>query len=72
MRWIAGAITPALWGFEQREHLLEMYEMTSGSHYREHFRPGSVAKDIRARPCRTRSSAGWRSSRPSWMSWKGC
>jgi NADH-quinone oxidoreductase subunit D len=44
-----GAITPALWGFEQREHLLEMYEMTSGSHYHaNYFRPGGVAKDIPA------------------------
>jgi len=44
-----GGITPALWGFEQREHLLEMYEMTSGSHYHaNYFRPGGVAKDIPA------------------------
>ncbi|MBB3899838.1 NADH-quinone oxidoreductase subunit D [Roseococcus suduntuyensis] len=44
-----GAITPSLWGFEQREHLLEMYEMTSGSHYHaNYFRPGGVAKDIPA------------------------
>jgi NADH-quinone oxidoreductase subunit D len=32
-----------------REHLLEMYEMTSGSHYHaNYFRPGGVAKDIPA------------------------
>ncbi|RVT95424.1 NADH-quinone oxidoreductase subunit D [Rhodovarius crocodyli] len=44
-----GGITPALWGFEQREHLLEMYEMVSGSHYHaNYFRPGGVAKDIPA------------------------
>jgi NADH-quinone oxidoreductase subunit D len=44
-----GAITPSLWGFEQREHLLEMYEMTGGSHYHvNYFRPGGVAKDIPA------------------------
>ncbi len=44
-----GAITPALWGFEQREHLLEMYEMTGGSHYHvNYFRAGGVAKDIPA------------------------
>ena len=42
-----GAITPALWGFEQREHLLEMYEQVSGSHYHaNYFRPGGVAKDL--------------------------
>jgi NADH-quinone oxidoreductase subunit D len=44
-----GAITPALWGFEQREHLLEFYEATGGSHYHvNYFRPGGVAKDIPA------------------------
>ena len=44
-----GAITPALWGFEQREHLLEMYEQVSGSHYHaNYFRPGGVAKDLPA------------------------
>ncbi|MBY0335012.1 MAG: NADH-quinone oxidoreductase subunit D [Acetobacteraceae bacterium] len=44
-----GAITPALWGFEQREHLLEMYEMTGGSHYHvNYFRAGGVARDIPA------------------------
>ncbi|WP_408906459.1 NADH-quinone oxidoreductase subunit D [Sabulicella glaciei] len=44
-----GAITPALWGFEQREHLLEMYEMTGGSHYHvNYFRAGGVSRDIPA------------------------
>ncbi|MBR0672389.1 NADH-quinone oxidoreductase subunit D [Neoroseomonas soli] len=42
-----GAITPALWGFEQRETLLEFYETVSGSHYHaNYFRPGGVAKDL--------------------------
>jgi NADH-quinone oxidoreductase subunit D len=44
-----GAITPALWGFEQRETLLEFYEAVSGSHYHaNYFRPGGVAKDLPA------------------------
>jgi NADH-quinone oxidoreductase subunit D len=44
-----GAITPALWGFEQREHLLEMYEMVSGSHYHaNYFRAGGVHRDLPA------------------------
>jgi NADH-quinone oxidoreductase subunit D len=44
-----GAITPALWGFEQRETLLEFYEQVSGSHYHaNYFRPGGVAKDLPA------------------------
>jgi NADH-quinone oxidoreductase subunit D len=42
-----GAITPALWGFEQREHLLEFYEAAGGSHYHvNYFRAGGVARDI--------------------------
>ena len=44
-----GAITPALWGFEQREHLLEIYEMVSGSHYHaNYFRAGGVHRDLPA------------------------
>jgi NADH-quinone oxidoreductase subunit D len=42
-----GAITPALWGFEQREKLLEFYEAVGGSHYHvNYFRAGGVAKDL--------------------------
>jgi len=42
-----GAITPALWGFEQREKLLEFHEQASGAHYHaNYFRPGGVAKDL--------------------------
>jgi NADH-quinone oxidoreductase subunit D len=42
-----GAITPSLWGFEQREHLLEFYEAAGGSHYHvNYFRTGGVARDI--------------------------
>jgi NADH-quinone oxidoreductase subunit D len=44
-----GATTPSLWGFEQREILLEIYEAASGSHYHANYvRPGGVAKDIPA------------------------
>ncbi|MFC3124697.1 NADH-quinone oxidoreductase subunit D [Pseudoroseomonas globiformis] len=44
-----GATTPSLWGFEQREILLEFYDATSGSHYHaNYFRPGGVAKDMPA------------------------
>jgi NADH-quinone oxidoreductase subunit D len=44
-----GAITPALWGFEQREHLLEFYEAAGGSHYHvNYFRPGGVSRDLPA------------------------
>ena len=44
-----GATTPSLWGFEQREALLEFYDATSGSHYHaNYFRAGGVAKDLPA------------------------
>ena len=44
-----GAITPALWGFEQREILMEFYEAASGARlHANYFRPGGVAKDLPA------------------------
>ncbi|HYH21452.1 MAG TPA: NADH-quinone oxidoreductase subunit D [Azospirillum sp.] len=42
-----GAITPALWGFEEREILMEFYERASGARlHAAYFRPGGVAWDI--------------------------
>ncbi len=42
-----GAITPALWGFEEREILMEFYERVSGSRlHANYFRPGGVAWDL--------------------------
>jgi NADH-quinone oxidoreductase subunit D len=44
-----GAITPALWGFEEREKLMEFYEAASGARlHSNYFRPGGVAKDLPA------------------------
>ncbi|MBO1078727.1 NADH-quinone oxidoreductase subunit D [Roseomonas haemaphysalidis] len=44
-----GATTPSLWGFEQREILLEIYEAASGSHYHANYvRPGGVSRDLPA------------------------
>ena len=44
-----GAITPALWGFEEREKLMEFYEQVSGARlHSNYFRPGGVAKDLPA------------------------
>ncbi|MCS6921351.1 MAG: NADH-quinone oxidoreductase subunit D [Elioraea sp.] len=44
-----GAITPSLWGFEEREKLLEFHERASGAHYHANYvRPGGVAKDLPA------------------------
>ncbi|WP_286192211.1 NADH-quinone oxidoreductase subunit D [Roseomonas genomospecies 6] len=44
-----GAITPALWGFEEREILMEFYERASGARlHANYFRPGGVAWDLPA------------------------
>ncbi len=44
-----GAITPPLWGFEEREKLLEFHEAASGARlHANYFRPGGVAKDLPA------------------------
>ncbi|SDB69882.1 NADH dehydrogenase subunit D [Belnapia rosea] len=61
-----GAITPALWGFEQREHLLEFYEATGGSHYHvNYFRPGGVSRDLPADlPARI---SGWCAQFPKFL-----
>ena len=38
-----GAITPFLWGFEERERLMEFYERASGARlHANYFRPGGV------------------------------
>ena len=42
-----GAITPSLWGFEEREKLLQFYEGVSGARYHgNYFRVGGVARDL--------------------------
>ena len=42
-----GAITPSLWGFEEREKLLQFYEAVSGARYHgNYFRVGGVARDL--------------------------
>ena len=44
-----GAMTPMLWGFEQREKLLEFYERASGARmHAAYFRPGGVHQDLPA------------------------
>jgi NADH-quinone oxidoreductase subunit D len=44
-----GAVTPPLWGFEEREKLLEFYEAASGARlHANYFRPGGVARDLPA------------------------
>ena len=42
-----GAMTPLLWGFEEREKLMEFYERVSGSRlHAAYFRPGGVHADL--------------------------
>ncbi len=44
-----GAITPSLWGFEERETLMEFHEAASGARlHANYFRPGGVSKDLPA------------------------
>ena len=44
-----GAITPSLWGFEEREKLLRFYEEVSGARYHSnYFRVGGVTRDLPA------------------------
>ncbi len=42
-----GAMTPLLWGFEEREILMGFYERVSGARmHAAYFRPGGVQKDL--------------------------
>jgi NADH-quinone oxidoreductase subunit D len=42
-----GALTPPLWGFEQREQLMVFYERASGARlHANYFRPGGVHQDL--------------------------
>ncbi len=44
-----GAITPSLWGFEEREKLMEFYDAASGARlHSNYFRPGGVSRDLPA------------------------
>jgi len=42
-----GAITPFLWGFEEREKLMEFYERVSGARmHAAYIRPGGISADL--------------------------
>ena len=42
-----GAMTPFLWGFEERERMMEFYERASGARlHAAYFRPGGVHQDL--------------------------
>ena len=45
-----GALTPPLWGFEEREKLMVFYERVSGSRmHANYFRPGGVHQELPAK-----------------------
>lgn len=47
-----GALTPFLWGFEEREKLIEFYERASGARmHAAYIRPGGVATPIDRQTC---------------------
>jgi NADH dehydrogenase (ubiquinone) Fe-S protein 2 len=40
-------LTPFLWGFEEREKLMEFYERVSGARFHSSYiRPGGVSQDL--------------------------
>ena len=44
-----GAITPSLWGFEEREKLMDFYDAASGARlHANYFRTGGVNRDLPA------------------------
>jgi NADH-quinone oxidoreductase subunit D len=61
-----GAVTPVLWGFEEREKLLEFHEAASGARFHaNYFRPGGVSKDLPAGL--TDKIAAWAETFPKFM-----
>ncbi|MGC1863216.1 MAG: NADH-quinone oxidoreductase subunit D [Methylocystis sp.] len=45
-----GALTPPLWGYEEREKLMVFYERASGARmHANYFRPGGVARELPAK-----------------------
>jgi NADH-quinone oxidoreductase subunit D len=45
----AGALTPSLWGYEEREKLMEFHEAASGARLHSNYvRPGGVNRDLPA------------------------
>ncbi|WP_323990857.1 NADH-quinone oxidoreductase subunit D [Nguyenibacter sp. L1] len=61
-----GALTPALWGYEEREKLIEFYEAASGARFHaNYFRPGGVARDLPAGL--EERIAEWARQFPAWI-----
>jgi NADH-quinone oxidoreductase subunit D len=61
-----GAITPSLWGFEEREKLMEFHEAASGARlHANYFRPGGVSRDL---PAGLEDRIGeWAETFPKWI-----
>jgi NADH-quinone oxidoreductase subunit D len=61
-----GALTPSLWGFEEREKLLEFHEAASGARlHANYFRPGGVSRDLPAGL--TEKIAAWAETFPKFV-----
>ena len=61
-----GALTPALWGYEEREKLLEFYEAASGARFHANYvRPGGVSRDLPAGL--EERIADWATTFPRWI-----
>ncbi|MBV1830931.1 NADH-quinone oxidoreductase subunit D [Komagataeibacter sp. AV436] len=61
-----GALTPALWGYEEREKLIEFYEAASGARFHANYvRPGGVAQDLPAGL--EERIANWAGTFPQWI-----
>ncbi len=59
-----GALTPPLWGFEEREKLMVFYERASGARlHAAYFRPGGVHQDLARSSSTTSANGATRSSR---------
>jgi NADH-quinone oxidoreductase subunit D len=58
-----GALTPPLWGFEEREKLMIFYERACGARlHAAYFRPGGVHQDLPPKLMRRHRRSGPRSS----------
>jgi NADH-quinone oxidoreductase subunit D len=67
-----GAMTPLLWMFEEREHLMNIYQDVSGARlHANYYRFGGVARDLPEGSTRV-SWPGWSSSSRSWTTWTTC
>ncbi len=61
-----GALTPSLWGYEEREKLMEFHEAASGARlHANYFRPGGVSRDLPA-GLEDRIAA-WAETFPAWI-----